>query len=72
MERLRFMVNDADCRIWNILDPVLIRPDLLQYWDDAELKVLTGTGNITFLDRDDKPDRKRFSDHLPILFALNI
>ena len=51
-------------------DQVLVRPDILEKWDDSDLHILTSTGKISLLDKNGHPDRARFSDHLPLTFAL--
>jgi hypothetical protein len=57
---------------WHIFDQVLIRPSLLRAFDLGSLRVLTECRGESFLDRNGIPDRARGSDHLPILFNLNI
>ncbi len=60
------------CYFWNIFDQVLIRPDLLSKWDDKSLQILTSNGQQSFLTAKGLPDTKNFSDHLPLLFRLNL
>jgi hypothetical protein len=62
--------TEEDLR-WYILDQVLIRPDLLDYFDIKDLKILTSDGSTDFLSRNGIP-LKKISDHLPIFFRLNI
>ena len=57
---------------WNMFDQVLIRPDLLDRFDNADLKILDSDGNISFLSNRGLPNKKIASDHLPILFKLNL
>jgi hypothetical protein len=57
---------------WHMWDQVLIRPDLLKSFDSASLQILTGCGSASFVKRSGIPDDSRFSDHLPLLFALKI
>jgi len=57
---------------WNIFDQVLVRPSLVQHFEDTSLKILTSDGNSNFLDKSGVPDKKRFSDHLPIFFKMNL
>ena len=57
---------------WNIFDQVLVRPSLVQHFEDASLKILTSDGNSNFLNKSSVPDKKRFSDHLPIFFKMNL
>lgn len=56
---------------WNIFDQVLLRPGVLPYFDNESLKILDHDGSISFL-RNGKPDHSIASDHLPILFQLNL
>jgi hypothetical protein len=65
--------SDHICYFWNTFDQVLIRPDLLDCWDEEFLKILTTDGNQSFLKQGKPtPDSKNFSDHLPLLFRLNL
>lgn len=57
---------------WHMFDQVLIRPDLLKSFDNASLQILTECGSTSFIKRSGIPDDSRFSDHLPLLFALKI
>lgn len=60
------------CYFWNAFDQVLIRPSLLDFWDDRELQILITDGALAFTDERGFPDRENASDHLPILFRLDI
>ena len=57
---------------WNIFDQVLVRPDLLSSFDTSELQIITEDGSVSFLTRAGTPTRPNNSDHLPILFKLNL
>jgi hypothetical protein len=63
---------------WNTLDQVLIRPTLLDAFRDEDLEVLTEApadgGEIGLLtaSRQPRPHPKIVSDHLPLLFKLNL
>jgi exonuclease III len=57
---------------WYMLDQVLIRPDLLDNFNAHELKILTSDGVSSFLSEDGIPDDKVASDHLPLLFKLDL
>lgn len=57
---------------WNMFDQVLIRPELLCAFQTEELKVLTEVGSHSLLTSSGKPDIDMGSDHLPILFRLNL
>lgn len=56
---------------WNMFDQVLIRPDLLAYFQPDNLEILSGDGKSSFLSKKGLP-KKTISDHLPILFRLNL
>ncbi len=57
---------------WNIFDQVLVRPDLLPYFKTEELEILTGDGARSFLNDNGTPSLGEGSDHLPLLFKLNL
>lgn len=53
---------------WNILDQVLLRPDVLSRYHDV--RILTKAGEESLLTKKKRPRSKVFSDHLPILLSL--
>jgi hypothetical protein len=57
---------------WHIFDQVLLRPALLSFFRNERLKILSGDGTVSFLGERGVPDRKSASDHLPILFELDL
>ena len=57
---------------WNMFDQVLIRPELLGRFDNNDLKILDSDGDISFLSKNGLPNKNIASDHLPILFKLNL
>ncbi len=57
---------------WHMFDQVLLRPELVDHFRDNELEILTSDGNISFLSAKGLPDAKIASDHLPLLFSLNL
>lgn len=57
---------------WNIFDQVLIRPELIKCFPDDELRILTSVGTVALLGRSGQPNTQLGSDHLPILFKLDI
>ncbi|MBY0523057.1 MAG: endonuclease/exonuclease/phosphatase family protein [Gemmataceae bacterium] len=57
---------------WNMFDQVLVRPDLLPLFRRRDLKILTRDENGSLLSKRRVPDKKNASDHLPILFRLNV
>ena len=57
---------------WHLVDQVLIRPDLLQYFADERLEVLTEIGHRSLVTENGIPNREVGSDHLPLLLELSI
>lgn len=57
---------------WNLFDQVLVRPSLLEYFRHDSLRILTLVGDLSLVTANGTPDRQHFSDHLPILFTLDI
>ncbi len=64
--------SSRDEYFWHTFDQVLIRPDLIDSFDDTKLQVLTDCCGIQFLRESGIPDASRASDHLPLLFDLEI
>jgi hypothetical protein len=57
---------------WNMYDQVLLRPELMPFFKNKDLKILVGDGVSSFVNADGVPDRDNVSDHLPLLFRLDI
>lgn len=62
---------EALCYFWNIFDQVLIRPALIDKLRMAP-RILTKAGSLSLVANDGTPDSDRFSDHLPVLFQLEV
>ena len=60
------------CYFWNIFDQVLVRPDLLSLFPNQELRILGDVGGKTLLSPKGLPDQAIGSDHLPVLFKLDL
>jgi hypothetical protein len=58
--------------VWNLFDQVILRPSLINKFDISELDVVTIAGENSLLTENGLPDRKKFSDHLPIKFKISI
>jgi hypothetical protein len=56
---------------WHMFDQVLIRPDLIDRFSVTELKIIEGDGQTSFI-KNGFPDKTVASDHLPIVFRLNL
>jgi endonuclease/exonuclease/phosphatase family metal-dependent hydrolase len=61
---------------WHMLDQVLIRPDLIRAFREDSLSILTrvptGDGEIDLIRENRKHWSLAVSDHLPILFQMNL
>ena len=57
---------------WNTFDQVLLRPQLLPYFRDSDLQVLTKIGTDSLLTKGGRPRKAKVSDHLPVLCRLTI
>ena len=57
---------------WHMWDQVLLRRDLLEFFKDEDLKVLASDGGKSLLKRTGIPSKSVASDHLPILFRLDL
>ncbi len=57
---------------WHMYDQVLIRPDLLRYSRDSDLRIITAAGDTNLLRTSGAPDATVGSDHLPVYFELQL
>jgi hypothetical protein len=57
---------------WHMLDQVLIRPSLLKAFDFSTLKIVTTLGDTKLTTMNGYPNVNRFSDHLPVVFGLDL
>jgi len=57
---------------WNMFDQILIRPELLGRLDHDDLKIVSTIGSVSLLSTNQIPDHRVGSDHLPILFRMNL
>lgn len=55
---------------WNVFDQVLIRPELIDYFELESFQIVRHDGKNSLLSKEGIPDSK-ISDHLPVLFTLN-
>jgi hypothetical protein len=67
-----FGASESKWYYWNMLDQVLLRPALLPFFRNRDLKILTTDGTTSFLNARGLPDSEAVSDHLPLLFRLNL
>ncbi len=58
---------------WHIFDQVLIRPGLKDYLVGEDyVKILTKIGGDSLVKAQGRPDKKSYSDHLPITLTLTV
>ena len=57
---------------WHMVDQVFLRPELLDYFDDASIKILTDAGATSLLTAGGLPSTTVGSDHLPLVFSLDV
>lgn len=57
---------------WHMIDQVVLRPQALHLFSEKNLRVLTKAGNVSLLTNRGLPDASNASDHLPVLFKLNL
>ncbi len=60
------------CHFWNIFDQVLFRPDLVNRCPSDGVRILTRAGDRSLLAEDGTPNTRLASDHLPLLFELDL
>jgi hypothetical protein len=57
---------------WNAFDQVLLRPELIRRFDEERFKVVTTIGATSLLTEQGIPDLVVSSDHLPLVFGLDL
>lgn len=57
---------------WYTYDQVILRPDLINKFDINKLKIIDVVNKKSLVSRNNIPDKKRISDHLPIKFELKM
>jgi len=69
-----YYYNNAEHRVffWNVFDQLLVRPELLPFFKNEDLRVLDSDGETSLLSLSGLPDDDAASDHLPIFFKLTL
>jgi hypothetical protein len=57
---------------WNTYDQVIFRPSLKIYLPEDYVRIIDRIGSYDLTSKFGRPNKKDYSDHLPILFKLNI
>ncbi len=64
--------SSSTCYFWNTFDQVLVRPDLLSRFEDSRVRIVNKIGEMSLLRANGRPNGEQFSDHLPIVFEVNL
>jgi exonuclease III len=62
--------NGQIVMFWNIFDQVLLRPELLEFFEDEDVVVVTQIAGKPLLRPNGRPNRDVGSDHLPIVLTV--
>ena len=54
----------------HIFDQVIVSADMVKYFDKDNLKIVAETSSGVLADGKGIPNRKEYSDHLPIVFGI--
>ena len=63
---------ESVCYFWNMFDQVLVRPSLLDAFANDHLKILDSNDDDSLLTARGLPNKAAASDHLPIVFGLEL
>jgi len=55
---------------WNLFDQSLFSAEMIKYLEVDSLQIITSIKDYSLLDKSGSPDKKLFSDHLPIFFKI--
>lgn len=75
-----FYYDKSDHLHWNLIDQVLIRPELLDRFNENNIEIITHLGETQLLLRDTEKngqrihriDEKQYSKHLPLFFSISL
>ncbi len=73
-----YRTNENDCFFWHLFDQVLVRRSLIApLMDKGKLEILTGyrsasAADVPFVSASGIPLKEHISDHLPLLFGLDL
>ena len=65
----RYIKTGVSVATWHILDQIVMRPDLVDFFNFDSLSFLTKTENYSYISSNGKPS---LSDHLPLVCEFNI
>ncbi|QEL16125.1 endonuclease/exonuclease/phosphatase family protein [Limnoglobus roseus] len=58
--------------LWHMLDQVVLRPEAMEQFVEPELRILTGTMDLSFTDAHQCPNARTASDRFPVVFRWNL
>jgi endonuclease/exonuclease/phosphatase family metal-dependent hydrolase len=64
--------SDTVEHFWHMLDQVVIRPDLIPYFESSSLRIMKRLGTVDLLDTSGRPNVAKSSDHLPLVFDIRL
>ena len=67
-----FNASSPVAHFWHMFGQVLIRPELLEDGSDYTVRIITEAGGVSLLASGGQPNRRVGSDHLPLLFRINL
>jgi len=63
-----FFYNQSgyDSYSWNVLDQLIMRPSLIENFDNQSYKIITRFAATSLLTAGERPNKNKYSDHLPV------
>lgn len=55
---------------WHLYDQILVSCEMVDYFCDASLRIITKIKENSLLGKFDEPNKELYSDHLPIFFSV--
>ena len=62
--------KNACSYVWNTFDQVILRPNLISLFEEDKLQIITSFSNHLLIDSHGRPNKKRYSDHMPLMFEI--
>jgi hypothetical protein len=67
---IKYDAGGAINMYWNLFDQSLFSADMIKYLINNSVQIVTGVKGYSLLDKNGFPNKKEFSDHLPIFFEI--
>lgn len=64
--------SESVVQFWHMYDQVLVRPSLIDRFAPEDVQILHTCAGQSILTKDGIPDQDRWSDHLPLLVAIDL